>query len=191
MLFRFRTLFEYGSRPVHPRYRFLLFLLALILITASGCVRESQSGTARTFKYQLWLPLSVLVGGIVAGPVGWFLRRQRYGWAMLVLGPLATLFFAPTLFLERVTLDDNTYTVRSGIWGMTASHQVDLSKLKYVAITTEENRGRRGRTTTSTYLICNNQDGSVQKLSVNNDVTRAGAPHFLAKIAARGVPVAN
>lgn len=170
---------------MHRRTRFLLLLLAMILATASGCVEESESGSTRVFKYQLWVPLSVLLIGVVAGPAGWLLRKQRYGWFLLIAGPLAAIFFAPTLFLERVTLDDNTYSVRSGIWGMTAAHQVELSKLKQVTIQVEETRGRRGRKSKSTYLVCENQDSSITKLSANNDVTRAAATHFLEKVEQR------
>jgi hypothetical protein len=103
--------------------------------------------------------------------------------------PIGGFFFAPTLFLERATVDDNTYTVRSGIWGMTAANQIELNKLKQVTITVEETRGRRGRKTKSTYLVCQNQDGTTTKLSANNDVTRAAAQCFLAKVEERGVPV--
>ena len=176
---------------MNNRSRLFLVLLALVLIATGGCVHESDSGSTHVVKYEWWLPLSVFLGGAIAGPAGWLLRRssERFGWGLLILGPLAAIGLAPSLFMESATLDDNTYKVRSGFWGMTASQDIELSKLKTVTITTEERRGRRGRKTKSNYLVCEFQDGTTTKLSANNDVTRAAASHFVDKISARGITV--
>src|SRR5688572_16815796 len=101
---------------MNRRSAFCLLFLATILITASGCVSESESGGTRTFAYQLWAPLSVFLVGLLMAPVGWLLRQQRYSWVFLVGGPLLAFLLAPTLFYERATLDDKQYSTQGGLW---------------------------------------------------------------------------
>lgn len=176
---------------MNTRARLVLTFMALVAMTTSGCVHESDSGSTHFVKYEWWVSVSVFLLGVVAGPAGWLLRKssERFGWALLILCPLAALGLAPSLFMESATLDENTYKVRSGIWGMTASHDIELSKLKQVTRTTEETRGRRGRKSKSNYLVCDFQDGTTSKVSANNDVSKAAAEYFIEKLQARGIPV--
>jgi hypothetical protein len=151
--------------------RLLPCLLAVILVAGiGGCVRETTEGSARVFTYEAWVPLSVLLGGIVAAPAGWFLRgaSARFGWALLVMGPVAAVFFAPSLFRDRAAVDDNLFTLRSGIWGLTAVHEVEIDDLKQIRIISEVSRGRRGSKRTNYYLLCERNDGTTAKVPMNN-----------------------
>ena len=169
----------------------LCWILSLSLLLLAGCVRETTDGSARVFAYELWVSASVLFGGLVAAPLGWFLRTvsERFGWALLILGPIAALFFAPSLFLERAVLDDNSNSVRSGIWGMTAVHQVRFQDLRQIRLVAEQVRGRRRRMRIQHYLMCERNDGTSEKIPVSNDVSKVGASEFLAKASERGVTV--
>lgn len=157
----------------------------------SGCVNESTSGESQTFTYELWVPASVLAIGIVVSVAGWFLRASlgRFGWAMLVLGPLAAILGAPSLFLDRAVVDGTRFTLRTGIWGLTSVHEVEYDKLTRVSIISEEVRGRRGRKSTNFYLECERNDGTKAKVPVNNKVGEAAAPHFLKRVSELGIPV--
>jgi len=167
------------------------FLAAVVLSGASGCVHESSDGPTRTFTYELWVPASVLIGGLAAAPAGWFLRKSsaRFGWGLLFVAPIAAIFFAPSLFLDRAVVDDNTFSLRTGIWGLTAVHEVRFDDLKTVRIIAEETSGRNGSKRKNYYLICERIDGSTSKVPVNNNVAQAAAPRFLEKIADRGIPI--
>ena len=171
----------------------LCFFAALFVLLMSGCVNESTSGESQTFTYELWVPASVLIFGVVASVAGWFLRSSlgRFGWALLILGPLAALFGAPSLFLDRAVVDETRFTLRTGIWGMTSVHEVEYDELKRVSVISEEVRGRRGRKSTNYYLECQRNDGTKAKIPVNNKVGETAAPHFLKRVSELGVPVVD
>lgn len=168
-----------------------VLLGASLLVLISGCVRESVDGDRQQFTYELWLSGLVLVGGIVAIPAGLALRKRipRLGWSLLIGGPLAAFGFAPSLFFEKVTLNDKTLHVQSGIWGMTAIHSVSLDDLKSVRLIVEHSTGRKGRKVQKYYLMCDLKSGGSSKIPVNNNVTEAAAPHFIQRVRERGIPV--
>ena len=169
-----------------------LTIASLILLT-SGCVDESVDGSVRTYTYELWVPLTILVGGLLAAIWGWFLRDTfgRYGWALLIGGPIAALFFAPSMFFDRAVVSDTSYSLRTGIWGMTATHEVEYEDLQLILVTSEEKRGRRGRRTTHYYLRCKRKDGTEAKVPLGNKISEAAAPYFLEQAAELGVPILN
>ena len=134
-----------GASMLNQRHRSLL-IVAILLLTLGGCVHEDLDGPTRTFTYELWLPLSVFLGGVLAAPAGLFLRNSssRFGWGLLLGGPIAALFFAPSLFRDRVVVSDTSLSIRSGIWGLTALHEVKYDDLRGVRIISEQVTGRRG-----------------------------------------------
>ena len=164
--------------------------LAFLLLFFSGCVNEEIEGDRHTFTYELWLPALVLVGGIVAGVAGFFLREAtgRLGWALLIGGPIAAIFFAPSLFLERAVVDDSMFSNQSGIWGLTAGTEVQLDEIKSIRITSKEVRSRRRRST-NYYLVCTTNDGSDVTIPVNNKVSETAGAYLLRQAAGRGIPV--
>lgn len=168
-------------------------LAGLFLLTLSGCVQESTTGTTKTFSYQLWVPISVVLGGIAAGVGGWFYRKKdaKMGWSFAILGPALALLFGPSLFLDRAVVSDTGLSIRTGILAATAAHDVKYDDLQRVRITVEETRGRRGRKKKNTYLICELKSGQQAKVPVNNDVSEAAAPHFLLGVAQRKIDIVD
>lgn len=175
------------SRRVH------CFIAVMVLLTLGGCVHEKVDGSTQSFTYELWVPLSALVVGIVAAPAGWFLRKtsQRFGWGLLIIGPLAAIFLAPSLFRDRAVVDDSGFSLRTGIWGLTAVHEVRFEELQRVRIISEEVTGRRGSKRTEYFLLCERKDGTTAKVPVNNKVAQAAAPHFLKRVSDHGIPIAD
>jgi hypothetical protein len=169
------------------------FLSAILLVILGGCVQETTDGATQTFTYEWWVPLSVLLAGIVAAPAGWVLRNssERLGWALLILAPIAAIFFAPSLFRDRAMVDDSGFSVRTGIWGLTAVHEVKFDDLKQVRLISEEVTGRRGAKHTNFYLLCERKDGTSAKVPLNNTVSEAAAPHFVQRLADHGIPIAE
>src|SRR5689334_3841920 len=138
--------------------RFLL--LGGLLLVLGGCVQESQTNGERIFQYELWVPLSVLFAGILAMPIGYALRERtaRMGWSMVVLGPLAAMFLAPSLFRDRVTVSSNRFHIQTGIWGLTSVHTVNFADIKQIHVTSEKVVRRRGLRN-DYYLNCQKKSG--------------------------------
>jgi hypothetical protein len=171
--------------------RAALICPALLLMASCGCVRETTAGGARVFSYELWLPIVVLLGGVIGTIAGVLLRQiwSRFAWSLIVVGLLATLLFAPSLFRDRAVLDDSSYSLRTGIWGMTAVHHVRFEDLARVRVAAEEKRGRRGSTRTNYYMYCERKNGTTSKVPLGNRVAAAGAQHFLDAVKSRGIPL--
>jgi hypothetical protein len=131
------------------------------------------------------------LGGIVAATIGWNLRQKsgRFGWVLLIGGPIATIFFAPSMFLDRVTVDDTGFSRRSGIFGMTAVQDVTFVDVSGMRLTSEEERGRRGRKVTKYYLYCDRKSGEAVKFPVNNAVCEAALLQILRTAAAAGIRI--
>lgn len=172
---------------------YCLPLVALCALSLAGCVSESTDGSTRVYSYQLWVPMSVLLGGMVAGPAGWFLRLSsaRFGWALMIGGVIAGLGFAPSLFLDKATVSEQQFTQRTGIWGMTAVHTVNVDQLSHVRLTKEERRGRRGRKNTSYFMICHLKDGSQEKVPLGNSVSQTAAGDFLQVVESRNISISD
>ncbi|HJT31501.1 MAG TPA: hypothetical protein VJ783_05575 [Pirellulales bacterium] len=166
--------------------------ICLLIALTTGCVRETADGGEEVFQYQLWAPLALAVAGIAAAPIGWFLRERstRFGWGLLVLGPIFALALAPSLYLERVTVGGDGFHVRSGIWGSTAVFDVDFNQLRSLRFITQTRTTRRGRRTEEV-MVCGLTTGGETRIALNNDVKRAAVKAIVQQAAARGIQVVD
>ena len=142
-------------------------------------MRETTEGATTTFRYELWVPICAFLGGLVAVPAGLVLRQKstRYGWALIILGPLAAVFLAPSVFLDRVVVDDAGIHSRTGIWGMTAVHDLKIADVSAVKIVSETSSTRRGGKKTNYFFLCESRHQRVREvLPVNNAVAAPPAP---------------
>jgi hypothetical protein len=173
--------------------RWPLLLIAICILPLSGCVRETTEGSSLVFQNELWASALALVGGIVASIAGWFIRERssRFGWTLLIGGPIVAIGLAPSLFLDRATVDQNGLSLRVGLWGMSAVHDVKYDDLSQVRLVMEESRGRRGRTNINYYLMCENKDGTFSKVPLGSKVAEAAAPHFLKEVALRDIAIVD
>ncbi len=162
--------------------------LTALLLSVIGCVSEQTSGATQTFTYAWWLPTLVVLGGIAAVPAGLAVKTksERYGWGLLIAGPLFAVLGA-FLFSERAVLDDSGF-VTSRLFN---SHDVRFDSLKLVRITSEVETGRRGRKSTKVYVTCTRADGSTAKIGVTNAVLEAAIPRFIEKVAQRNIQIIN
>ena len=170
----------------------LLFIVAALILVTSGCVNEASDGATRTFTFALWVPLCVLVGGLIAGTVGWFFRESmgNLGWAFLIVGPACSMFLAPSLLQTRTIVSDTSFSQRAGVFGLTAVHDVSYEDLKKVRITSKVTR-RKGRKRTTFYFNCERKDGTTVVVPVNNKVSEAAAPYFLKRVSELGIPIVD
>jgi hypothetical protein len=163
---------------------------SLGILTLGGCVSESVDGSAHEFGYEIWIPVSVFFGGFIAAGIGWFLRESssRFGWGLVIVGPLFAIGLAPSLFLDKAVVDNTCFYHRSGIWGLTSVHEIKMADVKQIRYIVEESRGRRGRKVENYFFICEKFDGSNEKFPINNDVAEAAALIFLDKAKERNIP---
>lgn len=168
-------------------------LAALLLLGLGGCVKEDVNGSTITVSNELWVPLVTLVGGIVAAPAGWLLRKKsnRFGWGLLIMSPLVIFGFAPSLFLDRAVVDDTHFSLHTGIWGLTAVHEVKFADLSRIRLISEETTGRRGRKQTNYYLLCERKDGTSAKVPLGNKVAETAALHLIERAKALNVPIVD
>lgn len=176
-----------------PRSIQFAALAAFLLLGLGGCVREDVDGSTITVTNELWVPLVALLGGIAAAPAGWFLRQKsaRFGWGLLIFCPIIVLGIAPSLFLDRAVVDDTHFSLRTGIWGLTAVHEVKFADLSRIRLISEETTGRRGRKRTNYYLLCERKDGTSAKVPLGNKVAETAAPHLVERAKALNVPVVD
>lgn len=168
-------------------------LLGLALLVSTGCVQESVDGSTHTFTYELWAPFSVLLGGLAMVPVGWIVRPRsaRIGWILIILGTLGAVLMGPSMLRDRAVVDEQHFSLRTGIWGLTAVHDVPYDHLTRVRYIMEETRGRRGRKNQNYYLVCERNDGAPSKVPLGSPVAEAAAPQFLDHVIAHGIPVVD
>src|SRR5579859_7003828 len=91
----------------------VLFALACAI---SGCATtyETQDADATVFRWHLWVPLLAIAGGIVCVFLGLLLRHwsARLSMTLVFLGPLACIVLAPGLFKDKVTVNQEGFTLR-------------------------------------------------------------------------------
>ena len=173
--------------PDRSHVRFLLTAAGCLFL--AGCVTKSVGNAGTSVHYARWLPIAIFLVGLVAVPVGLVLRKHtgRLGWGLIIIGPLAALMFAPSLFLERVVVSDDGFESHSGIWGMTAGANVDFDSVTSIRIAEEKTGGRRSRWIEVLYFEM--KAGEDVRLPLNNDVKIEAAMEIIERAAQRGIPV--
>ena len=88
-----------------------------------------------------------IVAGILFVPIGLAIRKlsNGLGWALVIAGPIAALACAPSILLERAYVDDQGFSVNSGILGMTACQDLKFDRVRSFRIEEEETGGRSSR----------------------------------------------
>jgi hypothetical protein len=166
-------------------------IVAVFLVLAcGGCVVQSTDGNVTTCHYAWWLPAGVLAGCIVAIPLGLVISRwsSRIGLGLVVAGPLAAIFFVPSLFFEQLKVNDEGFEVRSGIWGLTASQSVRFDGTRQLRIIQKRSSGPRPR---DIDVLIFDQAGGEARLSLNNDVKIEAGPIILERATSRGIRIVD
>jgi hypothetical protein len=158
----------------------------LALLTTSGCYERVARGDQSVYQFAWWMGPAVIAGGILGVPAGWFLRRvnERWGFVLMVLGPVLLILVAPAMFSDRVVVDPDHFEARYGIWFRPSVHSIrfdDLREIRYVKV-----KGARGRT--DYQLNCITKAGETRVVHAG-DLVRNTVPEILARAKAKGVPV--
>lgn len=167
--------------------RMKLWMMALLCLFLAGCVTSTKGENGLRFHFEWWVPIVVLIAGIAFVPIGIAVRSysSRTGWGLTILGPIAALGFAPSLFMEQVLVHDRGFDVRSGIWGMTANQNVDFDSVTSVRLAQEETGGRRSRQIEVLYF--DKKSGESARFPLNNDLKIEAAKEIITRAGSLGI----
>ncbi len=165
-----------------------LALVSLATLAFTGCTTERVDGDTTIYTFAWWLPLLVLAGGLLAFVVGLLMLGNRFSWVLIIGGPLASLFFAPSLWSDKVTIDKEHFTQRTGAWFMPKFQDVRFADLTSIDLISESRRTRRGRST-SYYMLCHRKGGEDAKIPVNDLMKQGAAESILAQALNQGIQV--
>ena len=169
-----------------PRLRSTLWLglILLVVATSTGCVTETREGDKITITNAWWAPLLLMLGSVVAGPAGFFLREWsgRAALGLMIICPLGILG-GISLYTDYCEVDPNGFKGQMGIFG---SKKFEGQFTDLTNISLQERRSRRS---TTTYLVYQTRDGKTRDFALGNAMTKAAAPHILEFATAKGVPI--
>ena len=170
----------------------VLFPLLMLLVCVSGCVTEkvAENGT-QVFTYELWVPLSITAGGFCAVAVGFPLLKviRKAGVAFILGGLMVAVIVGPSMLMDSASVGERQFSLRTGLWGMTAKYDLDFEHLSNVEYVVERELTDDGDERESHYLHCEHHHGKTLKISLGNNVARAAAPHLIERLEAFGIPV--
>ena len=151
------------------------FVLGSILLVG-GCVETKTTGNTNEYSYKMWAPLTVLLIGLAAAPVGLLMRNssKRVTWIGLIAAPVLLIGVMPGLFMNYAKVDDNHFEGRDGIWFAPNKYNIQYSDLQRIDHTIYETRGRRGRKNTKERLEFVLKSGETKKLEVGGLIEDAG-----------------
>jgi hypothetical protein len=172
-------------KGVARRY-WLTPLVILTILFASGCYEQSVRGDQSVYGFAWWVGVGVIVGSLIAVPLGWVIRRWsgRWSFVLIVMGPLLLVFVAPAMFLDKVVVDREHFEARYGFWFSPTRHNLrfdDMRELRYV-----ETRDRKNRVKYE--LHCVMKAGDTRVVHVG-DLVQFAVPEILERAKAKQVPV--
>lgn len=171
--------------------RWFVFAMLLLLVgSLAGCIDEKVSEGSVKYTFSWWVPVVTFVGGLVLLPAGWALRKTRFGWMMLVAGPLLLVVFGPGTVTDHVTVNDDQFTLHTGFWFSPTHFDVRFDDIQRIELTSETRRGRRGRKTTSYFIDCHNKSGGMDHVPIGTLMEEAVVA-VLDKAHARSIPIAD
>jgi hypothetical protein len=161
------------------------------LLGVGGCVDRTVKGNnVAEYGFSWWVGTLVVLGGLLAMPLGWVLRRssRRLMVVGLVLGPVLLLLIGPPMFLDGVTVDDRHFEGRYGVWFSPTRFNVAYADLDHINVVTWQERSRRGGTRTKQRLDCVGKAGGTTTIQLG-DLLKYARNEMLDRAHAAGVRV--
>ncbi len=168
----------------------LIWGCAALLAIIAGCYRQASENGGMVFSFQVWVPLLVALVGLAAVPVGivLFTRNLRlWGVCLAIGGPLAAVVVAPTMYLDRVVVDQEGFYSRHGFWWSPTVHRIRYEELTQVQLAFEEQTTRRGKRY-NYFFDCSFKSGKRERVPLG-DIMRQALPQIAEQFRQHGVQV--
>jgi hypothetical protein len=167
------------------RRRLSMCLLAPWCLLVAGCVAKSATENGVEFGFESWVPIGVLVAGLVFIPIGFALRRRSIyaSWALMIGGPIFGLW-AGFVCTERYVVHDNGFEIRTGIGELSSIKKVDFAKVISCRISTDLARGRGEIEVLNFELM----GSSPVRIPLNNDLKIEAGKEIVRRAAKQGIP---
>jgi hypothetical protein len=170
--------------------RVFTFSILCLIATAAGCTREETQGDLKIWTYESWVGVVAILAGIAVTVGALALRKSGFGAYVVAFFAIAfTVGFAPFGFVDYIKLDKEHVSTRWGFWFTPTIHEIRFDDVSRVDHTKEEKRGRRGRKSTSYYLVFTSRSGVQDKLGVGNSLMKAAKEEIVLALAAKGLEV--
>lgn len=160
----------------------------MVLCVILGCYEHESHGNQSVYQFAGWVAPTVIGGSILCIPIGWLLGKWSPKWGFVLMGmaPILLVMVAPSMYSDRVLIDDEHFEAIYGSWFSPSKHDVrfrDLREIRHVAV-----RGSYGRTLYELHCIANT--GQVTVVHAG-DLVKNTVPEILARAKARGVVVVS
>jgi hypothetical protein len=173
-----------GSRV--PQALAVLALLCLLMLT--GCVEKDVVEGATVVRNASWVYGLIGLAGVALAIIGGVAIKSNWwqGGITLLVGLGILIIGTPTYLLEKTTVRDDGFEVKTGVFGGTV-HVAKYADIDSMEIVSEEVRGRRGRKRTKYYLLLHMKSGGDVKLDASDGVDAEAVPLIVEKAMAQGV----
>jgi hypothetical protein len=117
------------------------------------------------------------------------LRYSLLGWWLLVFGPSFAVFYGPTLYAEKILVNQERFTIRSGLWLSPRAESAVFSALSGMELGAEFDSGNRERK--REHLTVYYKKGEIRQFDVS-DLMRHGALDRILEVAkGQQIPVTD
>lgn len=160
------------------------------LAVVAGCYQQTSENGTFVYKHQAWVAPIVALVGVAFVPVGVLLfaqKRRLWGVCLAVGGPIAAVVVAPTMYLDRVVVNDESFSSRHGFWWDPTVEQIRYEDLTGVQYVVKESIGRRGRKNYSYYFDCSFKKANQKRVPLG-DLMRQALPEITARFQKHGIP---
>jgi hypothetical protein len=173
-------------------------VLAIALCCQSlGCDHRATEGRTVIYSFAAWVPALYATGGVLTIILGWLLQRNapwslQRKWMgvllMTVLAPVFLLIITPGTMLDRIVIDDDQFSLNTGIWWALTRIDVRFADLASIRVVARKSRNARNPGRVDYQLMCIDHQGGTRIVPVG-DLMRQAAPEALARAKARGVVI--
>lgn len=172
-----------------PRRSTLSRCLVLIVVLAAGCYNRVVQGDETVYSFAGWVGALVILGGLVAFPVGLLISQRSWrGYIIVVGGPLIALLVGPSMYTDRVKVDEQHFECRYGFWWSPSIFNIRFDDLRHIEWETEVKTSRRGGQEYNYFLLCVYKDGRRDKVAVGT-LMRQAVEEILQRARERSVPI--
>jgi acyl carrier protein len=177
-------------------------LLVSLAALGVGCVARSDGDRETVYRREPLVVVALIAAGAVLPVLCWKAYRkspdngliERCLLAGMILPPILALGFAPSLFRDRIRVNDDGFEAVGGSLLKKQVQAVQFNQLAQIQLQTEEVevRGRRGRSRTvnEQVVLFINKDGTSEKF-YPGALFNVAAHDIFARAAARGVHVVD